>query len=161
MVSDNRVMDLHAKLGELGYTLPAVPPPVASYVPAVESNGHILVSGQLPMEDGELMATGKVPSEVSMETANAAAERCVLNGLAAIDQLIDGDWSRIRRLSRVAVYVNSAPDFTCQHKVANGASDLIGRIFGDAGIHARAAIGAAALPLQAPVEVELVAALAD
>ena len=154
------LMDIHGKLGELGYTLPAVPKPVASYVPAVECSGQILVSGQLPMREGELMAKGKVPSAVSLETAYAAAEQCVLNGLAAADQKLGGDWSRVDRLSRLAVYVNSDPDFDCQHKVANGASDFAGRVFENVGVHARAAVGAAALPLQAPVEVELTIALA-
>jgi enamine deaminase RidA (YjgF/YER057c/UK114 family) len=152
-------MDIDAKLRELGYGLPSVAKPIASYVPAVEANGQVLVSGQLPVVDGELIARGKVPSEVSLEQAQAAARQCVLNGLAAIDQVLAGDWSRLERLSRLAVHVNSDANFDAQHKVANGASELIGQVLGDAGIHARAAVGAAALPLQAPVEVELVAAV--
>lgn len=149
-------MDLNAKLQELGLSLPEAPKAVADYVPAVQTGNLVFISGQLPMRSGELIATGSVPRDVTPEDATRCAAQCVLNGLAALGPVIDGDWSRLVRVVRLGVFVNSDGDFELQHKVANGASELLGRLLGDAGRHARAAVGAAGLPLGAPVEVEMI-----
>ncbi|MBV9831787.1 MAG: RidA family protein [Marmoricola sp.] len=143
------------KLQELGLTLPDVVPPVAAYVPAVRSGQHVFTAGQLPMRDGSLMSTGKVGAEVSEADATAAVQQCALNALAAVRSVV-GDLSAVKRVVKAVVFVASAPDFTAQPKVANGASELLGEVFGDAGVHARSAVGVAVLPLDAPVEVELV-----
>jgi enamine deaminase RidA (YjgF/YER057c/UK114 family) len=143
------------RLAELGLTVPEVPKPVASYVPALRSGSHVFTSGQLPMRDGALMTVGKVGGEVSAEQAVECARQCALNALAAVASLV-GDLSAIRRIVKVVVYVASTPDFTGQPGVANGASELLGNAFGDIGQHARSAVGVAVLPLDAPVEVELV-----
>jgi enamine deaminase RidA (YjgF/YER057c/UK114 family) len=148
-------MDIHQRLSELNLTLPSVAAPLASYVPAVQVGETVWISGQLPIADGALLAIGKVPSAVSVPQAQQAAQQCVLNGLAALDQLLVGDWARLQRVVRLGVFVNSEPEFDAQHQVANGASDLIGQLFDDAGVHARSAMGAAALPRQAAVEVEM------
>lgn len=148
-------MDIRQKLEELDLTLPAVPAAVADYVPALRTGNQVLVSGQLPTRDGELIAEGSVVSQVSLDEAHAAARQCVLNALAAVDQVLEGDWSKFVRITRLAVYVNSDPAFNLQHKVANGGSELLGQVFGDAGRHVRAAVGAASLPLGAAVEAEL------
>jgi len=147
-------MNLKAKLADLGLTLPPAPKAVATYLPAVRAGEMIFVSGQLPMEDGQLTATGPVPSATSLDSAKEAARRCVLNALAAIDPLIDHDWSRLARVARVGVFVASDPTFTDQHLVANGASELLVEIFGEHGRHARAAVGVPSLPLGASVEIE-------
>jgi len=143
------------RLAELGRTLPGVAAPVAAYVPAVRSGAHIFTSGQLPMVEGRLAATGKVGAQVSPEDAKELAATCVLNALAAVKAEV-GDLSRVRRVVKVVGYVASAPDFTGQPGVINGASELLGAVFGEAGIHARSAVGVAVLPLDAPVEVELI-----
>ncbi len=143
------------RLAELGLTVPEVPKPVASYVPALRSGNHVFTSGQLPMRDGALMTVGKVGGEVSAEQAVECARQCALNALAAVASLV-GDLSAIRRIVKVVVYVASTPDFTGQPGVANGASELLGNAFGDIGQHARSAVGVAVLPLDAPVEVDLV-----
>jgi len=148
-------MDLHAKLDELGLSLPGVPGAVAEYVPAVLDGGLVEVSGQLPMRDGKLLATGPMPGACSLAKAQAAAGQCVLNGLAAADAVLGGDWSRLRRVVRLVVFVAGEPGFTDQHLVANGASQLLGRVFGEAGRHARAAVGVPSLPLGATVEVAM------
>ena len=142
------------RLAELGLTVPEVPKPVAAYVPAVRNGNHVFTSGQLPMRSGELMQTGKVGDTVSADEAYACAQQCALNALAAVKS-VAGDLSSVKQVVKVAVYVASAPDFTGQPGVANGVSDLLGKVFGDAGVHARAAVGVAVLPLDAPVEVEL------
>ena len=142
------------RLAELGLTVPEVATPVASYIPAVRSGNHVYTSGQLPMKSGELMVTGKVGGEVSEEEAVACAQQCALNAIAAVRSEI-GDLSAIKRIVKVVAFVASTPDFTGQPRVANGASDLFGRVFGDAGIHARSAVGVPVLPLDAPVEVEI------
>jgi len=147
-------MDPHAALAELGLTLPAAPKPVAAYVPAVRSGNLIYVSGQLPFRDGALTVTGPVPSACSIELAQDAARQCVLNGLAVVADQLGGDLSRVVRVVRVGAFVQSDVGFTEQPKVANGASELLQRIFGEAGRHARAAVGTNALPLGASVEVE-------
>lgn len=142
------------RLADLGLTVPDVVPPVAAYVPAVRSGDHVFTAGQLPMREGELLATGKVGADVTPEAAYDAARQCALNGLAAI-RSVTGDLSAVRRIVKVVVFVASAPDFTGQPGVGNGASDLLGEVFGDAGVHVRSAVGVAVLPLDAAVEVEL------
>ncbi|MEV5766208.1 RidA family protein [Micromonospora sp. NPDC052213] len=148
----------HGKLAELGHTLPEVVPPVASYVPAVQSGQHVYVSGQLPMAEGKLLATGKVGAGVSAEQAKDLAERCALNALAAIDSLVGLE--KVVKVVKVTGYVAAAPGFTAVPGVINGASDLFGAVFGEAGRHARAAVGVAELPLDAPVEVEVIVEVA-
>lgn len=128
---------------------------MASYVPAIRQGGMIYVSGQLPLVDGKLIAEGAVPSAVGVQEAAKGAARCVINGLAAADALLKGDWSEVERVIRVGVFVWGDPGFSEQHLVANGASDLLVRAFGDSGRHARAAVGVSGLPLGASVEVEL------
>ncbi|MCW2678514.1 MAG: hypothetical protein JWR70_3554 [Modestobacter sp.] len=143
----------HARLTELGVRLPPVAAPVAAYVPAVRSGQLVFTSGQLPFVDGGLRRTGKVGGSVDIEDAAADAKVCALNALAAVDELVGLD--SIARIVRVVGYVASAEGFTGQPRVVNGASEFLGRVFGDAGVHARSAIGVAELPLGAPVEVEL------
>ncbi|GAB3078706.1 RidA family protein [Nocardioides zeae] len=143
------------RLAALGLAVPEVAKPVAAYVPAVRSGDHVFTSGQLPMRGGELMVTGKVGGEVDPEEARACAQQCALNALAAVKAEI-GDLSLVKRIVKVVVFVASTPDFTGQPQVANGASELFGQVFGDAGVHARSAVGVPVLPLDSPVEVELV-----
>ncbi|MFE5580236.1 RidA family protein [Kitasatospora sp. NPDC056531] len=142
------------KLAELGLTLPPVAAPVAAYVPALQSGEFVFTSGQLPVVGGKLPSTGKVGAEVSPEEAKELAQICALNALAAVKSVI-GDLDRVERVVKVVGFVASAPDFTGQPAVVNGASELLGRVLGDAGVHARSAVGVAVLPLDAPVEVEL------
>ena len=146
-----------ATLAELGIALPTVVPPLAAYVPAVRTGSLVFTAGQLPMTDGTLPVTGKVGAEVSAEQANALARTCALNGLAAIHALVGLD--SVVRVVKVVGYVASTPDFTGQPAVVNGASELLGEVFGAAGTHARSAVGVASLPLDAPVEIELVVEL--
>jgi enamine deaminase RidA (YjgF/YER057c/UK114 family) len=146
------------RLAELGLTVPEVAKPVAAYVPAVRSGNQVFTSGQLPMRSGELIATGKVGAEVTEEEAYACAQQCALNAIAAVNAEV-GDLSLVKRVVKVVVFVASAPGFTGQPKVANGASELFGDVFGDAGVHARSAVGVAVLPLDSPVEVEVVVEL--
>jgi enamine deaminase RidA (YjgF/YER057c/UK114 family) len=143
------------RLAALGRTLPGVAAPVAAYVPAVRSGSYVFTSGQLPMVDGALAATGKVGAEVTAEDAKLLAATCALNALAAIKALI-GDLDQVRRIVKVVGFVASVPDFTGQPGVVNGASELLGEVFGEKGVHARSAVGVAVLPLDAPVEVELI-----
>ncbi len=145
------------KLRELGITLPPVVPPVAAYVPAVRSGSYVFTSGQLPMRDGVLPATGKVGAEVSPELAQDLARQCAINALAAIDALVGLD--NVKQIVKVVGFVASAPSFSGQSGVINGASELFGEVFGDAGAHARSAVGMAVLPLDAPVEVEVIVEL--
>lgn len=149
--------DWAARLAELGITLPAVVAPVAAYVPAVQTGNHVHTSGQLPFIDGSLPATGKVGADVSADDAYGYARQAALNALAAVDNLVGLE--RIKRVVKVVGFVASDPTFTGQPGVINGASDVIGDIFGDAGAHARTAVGVAVLPLDSPVEVELVVEL--
>jgi enamine deaminase RidA (YjgF/YER057c/UK114 family) len=144
-----------AKLAELGLTLPEVAAPAGVYLPAVRSGNYIYTSGQLPMIDGKLVTVGKVGAEVSAEDAKALAQRCALNALAAVKWEL-GDLAQVKRVVKVVGFVASAPDFTAQPGVINGASELLGAVFGEAGQHARSAVGVAVLPLDAPVEVELI-----
>jgi enamine deaminase RidA (YjgF/YER057c/UK114 family) len=146
------------RLADLGLSLPTVPEPLAAYVPAVRFEDLVYTAGQLPLVNGTLQAVGKVGAEVSVEDAAECARIAALNGLAAVADLT-GDLDVIRRVVKVVVYVASASGFTDQPLVANGASGLLKEIFGEAGRHARSAVGVAALPLDAPVEVELVVAV--
>jgi enamine deaminase RidA (YjgF/YER057c/UK114 family) len=143
------------RLADLGLAVPAVVPPVASYVPALRSGSLVFTSGQLPMRDGQMVAVGKVGGAVTPEQGVECAHQCALNAIAAVRAEI-GELSAVRRVVKVTVFVASTPDFTGQPGVANGASNLLGEIFGDAGKHTRSAVGVLALPLDAPVEVELV-----
>jgi enamine deaminase RidA (YjgF/YER057c/UK114 family) len=145
-------------LAELGLTVPDVVPPVAVYVPAVRAGDFVYTSGQLPMRNGELMATGKVGGEVTAEEAYECAQQCALNAIAAVKAEI-GDLSLVKRVVKVVAFVASTPDFTGQPGVANGASELLGKAFGDAGVHARSAVAAPVLPLDSPVEVEIIVQL--
>lgn len=147
-------MSIAERLKQLGITITDVVPPVGSYVPAVQIGDLVLTSGQLPMVGGELFAKGKVPVDVPLERAREAARMAMINALGAVCSVI-GDLQRVERVVRVAVFVNSSPGFFDQPKVANGASDLLVEIFGENGRHVRAAVGAAELPLNAAVEVEL------
>lgn len=151
-------MTVADRLAELGLALPSVVPPVAAYVPAVRSGALVFTSGQLPMVDGQLAAVGKVGALVSPEQAKELARTCALNALAAIDALVGLD--SVVRVVKVVGFVASVPEFTGQPAVINGASELLGEVFGDAGAHARSAVGVAALPLDAPVEVELIVEVA-
>jgi enamine deaminase RidA (YjgF/YER057c/UK114 family) len=144
-----------ARLGELGLTVPEVAKPVAAYVPAVRTGNHVYTAGQLPLRDGKLMTTGKLGGEVTPEDGAACAQQCALNAIAAVKSVV-GDLSRVVRVVKVVVFVASAPDFSGQPQVANGASELLGKAFGDAGQHARSAVGVPVLPLEAPVEVEII-----
>lgn len=151
----NPTSTITARLQQLGLQLPQAPKPVAAYVPAVRTGNLIIVSGQIPFANGKLICTGPVPSVVSIDSARAAARQCVLNGLAVLADLLDGDLEQIQRIVRLGVFVCSDAGFGDQPKVANGASELLQDIFGEAGRHARAAVGSIALPLNATVEVEM------
>jgi enamine deaminase RidA (YjgF/YER057c/UK114 family) len=147
-----------ARLAELGIELPAVVAPLASYVPAVRTGDLVYTSGQLPMKSGELLAKGKVGADVSAEDAKALARVCALNALAAVHSLVGID--AVTRVVKVVGFVASAPGFGGQPGVVNGASQLLGDVFGDAGAHARSAVGVSELPLDSPVEVELIVEVA-
>ena len=142
------------RLASQGLALPDVVPPVAAYIPAVRSGSHVFTAGQLPLRSGELLHTGKVGAEVTPEQAAECARQCALNAMAAVNSIVPVD--EVRRVVKVVVFVASDPSFTGQPAVANGASELLGDVFGDAGVHARSAVGVAVLPMDAPVEVELV-----
>lgn len=146
-------MSYEARLAELGLTLPPAPRPVATYVPVVQTGNLLVVSGQVPVENGRVVRPGKVGAEVSVEEGQELARLCVLNGLAQVRQAL-GSLDRVARVVRVAGYVASASGFTQQPQVINGASDLLVAIFGEAGRHARVAVGVAELPLGCAVEVE-------
>lgn len=149
---------VEARLAGLQLALPPVAAPVASYVPALEHAGLVYTSGQLPFVEGALPATGKVGGEVGQDDATAFAQIAGLNALAAVKSVL-GDLDRVERVVKLTVFVNSAPGFTAQSAVANGASDLLETAFGERGLHARSAIGVAELPLGSPVELELVVAV--
>ena len=148
------------RLAALEIELPKVPSPAGSYLPAVRTGHYVYTSGQLPMRDGQLLCTGKVGADVSVEEASTGAAMAALNAVAAAAQAAGGV-DKIVRIIRVGVFVQSAPGFTAQPTVANGASDLLVGIFGDAGKHARAAVGANELPLNTAVEVELLVEVTD
>jgi enamine deaminase RidA (YjgF/YER057c/UK114 family) len=148
------------RLAALGLTLPAVTLPLAAYVPAVRSGNFVYTAGQLPVVEGQLLATGKVGAEVGAHEAAALARTCALNALAAVVS-VTGSLAAIRRIVKVTGFVASAPDFTGQPQVVNGASELLLEVFGESGRHARSAVGTAVLPLDAPVEIELIAEVSD
>jgi enamine deaminase RidA (YjgF/YER057c/UK114 family) len=149
-----------ARLAELGLVLPPVAAPVAAYMPAVRTGSYVYTAGQLPLAEGKLLATGKVGAEVSAEEAARLARTCALNGLAAVAS-VAGGLAAIRRVVKVTGFVASSPGFTGQPQVLNGASELLLDVLGEAGRHARSAVGVAELPLDAPVEVELIAEIGD
>ena len=148
------------RLAELGLQVPEVAAPVAAYVPVVQEGNLVYTSGQLPMVEGTLPLTGKVGAEVSAEQATELARTCALNALAAVKSVV-GDLDRVTRVVKVVGFVASDPSFTAQPGVVNGASHLLGDVFGDAGVHARSAVGVSVLPLDAPVEVEITVAVRD
>lgn len=143
------------RLAEMGLAVPQVVAPLAAYAPAARTGTLVFTAGQLPARDGAMLTTGKLGAEVSEELGYECARQCALNALAAIKAEI-GELSAIKRVVKAVVFVASTPDFTAQPKVANGASELLGQVFGDAGTHARSAVGVSALPLDVPVEVELI-----
>jgi len=151
--------DLRATLSDLGLNLPPVNPPKGVYVPAVRTRNLVFTSGQVPMVDGEVMITGRVGAEISPEQAYKLCRQCALSALAAIDHVVG--LCRVVQVVKVVGFVSSAPGFTGQASVVNGASELFAEVFGDAGRHARSAVGVADLPLGAPVEVEVVVEVAD
>ncbi|QUM72860.1 RidA family protein [Sphingopyxis granuli] len=151
-------MDIAAKLAELGLDLPTPAAPVAAYVPVVEQDGLLHVSGQLPFRDGQLV-TGRLGADMDEASGYDAARRCALMIVAQVGKAVDGDWSRVERIVKLGVFVNSDPGFTQQPKVANGASELMESLFGEAGRHARSAVGVPVLPLGAAVEVDAIVAV--
>jgi enamine deaminase RidA (YjgF/YER057c/UK114 family) len=151
-------MDIAAKLADLGLTLPQPAAPVAAYVPVVEHGGLLHISGQLPFRDGALV-TGRLGTDLDEAAGYDAARLCAVMLTAQIGQAVGGDWSRVERIVKLGVYVSSSPDFTAQPKVANGASELMEALLGDAGRHARSAVGVAVLPLGAAVEVDAIVAV--
>lgn len=150
-------MSVRQRLTELGIALPDVPAPLAAYVPAVTSDGWIYTAGQLPLRDGTPLAVGIVGADVTPEVAAECARQCAVNAVAAIASVADLD--EVERIVKVTGFVASAPDFTAQPIVVNGASEFLGDVFQDVGVHARSAVGVAALPLGVPVEVEVIARL--
>ena len=149
-------MSIEEKLNELGISLPPTPTPVGAYVPAVPCQKLVFISGQIPMFNGKVQFSGKVGREVDLEQAQEAARLCAVNALSALQAQV-GSLDSIRRIVRLEIFVNSAKNFTDQSQVANGASNLIGEIFGDAGQHARLTVGVSELPLGAAVELALIA----
>jgi enamine deaminase RidA (YjgF/YER057c/UK114 family) len=143
------------RLAELGLVLPAVAKPLAAYVPAVISGNLVYTAGQLPFVDGVLPKTGKFGAELTIDDGAALTQQSALNALAAVESVI-GSLDRVTRIVKVVAFIASTPDFTAQPAVANGASEILGKIFGDAGIHARSAVGVSSLPIDSPVEVELI-----
>jgi enamine deaminase RidA (YjgF/YER057c/UK114 family) len=155
---------IQERLTALGLTLPEAPKPVAAYVACVRTGNLIIVSGQIPMKDGQVMATGKVGAEVDETTAQACAKQCALNALAVVADELGGGadaLDKVARIVRLGCFVASAPDYNGQPVVANGASELMVELFGDRGKHARAAVGSIGLPLNVPVEVEMMVEVAD
>ena len=148
-------MSIEQRIQELGFELPDAPKPAGSYIPAKISGSLVFTAGQLPLIDGQLMQTGKLGSDLEIERGYELAQRCALNALAAIKDVI-GDLDRITDVVKVVGFVASTPEFTMQPKVINGASELLQQIFGEKGIHARSAVGVPVLPLDSPVEVELI-----
>lgn len=149
------------RLEDLGISLPEAPSPVAAYVPAVQAGSLVFISGQVPLSDGRLLASGTVPGNVTLEEAASAARQCGINALAVLSDHLEGDLDRVEQVVRLGVFVASDPGFTDQPKVANGASELMEEVFGDAGRHARAAVGSVGLPLGASVEVEMIVQVRD
>ena len=148
-------MSVESRLAELGLELPEVATPAGAYVPAVISGNLVFTAGQIPLVDGKLMAEGRLGAEISAEAGKEIAQRCALNAIAAVKSVL-GDLERVKKVVKVVGFVASTPDFTAQPGVVNGASELLQAVFGDRGIHARSAVGVAVLPLNSPVEVELI-----
>ncbi|PWL20782.1 MAG: LysR family transcriptional regulator [Candidatus Aquiluna sp. XM-24bin5] len=148
-------MSVEDRLAELGLVLPEVATPAGAYVPAVISGNLVFTAGQIPLVDGKLMAEGRLGAEISAEAGKEIAQRCALNAIAAVKSVL-GDLERVKKVVKVVGFVASTPDFTAQPGVVNGASELLQAAFGDRGIHARSAVGVAVLPLNSPVEVELI-----
>lgn len=146
---------IEQRIIDLGFVLPETAKPLAAYIPAVQSGNLVFTSGQLPMIAGSLAETGKVGGSVSPERAKELATTCALNALAAVKTVI-GDLDKIKRIVKVVGFVSSTPEFSGQPAVVNGASEFLGEVFGEKGIHARSAVGVAVLPLDAPVEIELI-----
>jgi enamine deaminase RidA (YjgF/YER057c/UK114 family) len=146
---------IEKRIIDLGFVLPETAKPLAAYIPAVQSGNLVFTSGQLPMIDGSLAETGKVGGSVSPERAKELATVCALNALAAVKTVI-GDLDKIKRVVKVVGFVSSVPEFSGQPGVVNGASEFLGEVFGEKGVHARSAVGVAVLPLDAPVEIELI-----
>jgi enamine deaminase RidA (YjgF/YER057c/UK114 family) len=146
---------IEQRIIDLGFVLPETAKPLAAYIPAVQSGNLVFTSGQLPMINGSLAETGKVGGSVSPERAKELATVCALNALAAVKTVI-GDLNKIKRVVKVVGFVSSAPEFSGQPGVVNGASEFLGEVFGEKGVHARSAVGVAVLPLDAPVEIELI-----
>ena len=154
-------MDVEGRLAALGLKLPGAPSPAANYVPYTIAKGLLFIAGQAPVIDGQYQSTGKVGADVTLEAAQAAARLCALNILAQVKAAVVGDWSRVRSCVRLCGYVSSAPDFYDQPRVLDGASDLIVAALGDAGKHARSAMGAAVLRGNVPVVIDAIFELAD
>ena len=148
-------MSVEERLAELGLTIPEVAMPAGAYVPAVISGNLVFTAGQIPLIEGKLMAEGRLGAEIGAEDGKQIAQRCALNAIAAVKSVL-GDLGRVKRVVKVVAFVASTPEFTAQPAVVNGASELLQAAFGDAGVHARSAVGVAVLPLNSPVEVELV-----
>ena len=148
-------MSVEARLAELGLELPEVATPAGAYVPAVISGNLVFTAGQIPLVDGKLMAEGRLGAEISAEAGKEIAQRCALNAIAAVKSVL-GDLERVKKVVKVVGFVASTSEFTAQPGVVNGASELLQAAFGDRGIHARSAVGVAVLPLNSPVEVELI-----
>ena len=146
---------IEQKIIDLGFVLPETAKPLAAYIPAVQSGNLVFTSGQLPMINGSLAESGKVGGSVSPERAKELATVCALNALAAVKTVI-GDLDKIKRVVKVVGFVSSVPEFSGQPGVVNGASEFLGEVFGEKGVHARSAVGVAVLPLDAPVEIELI-----
>ncbi|SKB66034.1 RidA family protein [Sphingopyxis flava] len=151
-------MDISAKLADLGLELPKPAAPVAAYVPAVEHGGLLYISGQLPFRDGQVVM-GRLGADMDEASGYDAARRCALMLVAQIGQAVGGDWSRVEKIVKLSAFVNSDPGFTAQPKVANGASELMEQLFGEAGRHVRSAVGVSVLPLGAAVEVDAIVAV--
>ncbi|MEZ7995381.1 MAG: enamine deaminase RidA (YjgF/YER057c/UK114 family) [Aquiluna sp.] len=143
------------RLSELGLTLPQVATPAGAYLPAMISGNLVFTAGQIPLVEGKLMATGKLGAEITVEYGAEIAQRCALNALAAVKSVI-GDLDRVKQIVKIVGFVSSVPEFTSQPAVINGASEFLQQVFGDAGQHARSAVGVSVLPLDAPVEIELI-----
>ena len=148
-------MSVEARLAALGLELPEVATPAGAYVPAVISGNLVFTAGQIPLVDGKLMAEGRLGAEITAEAGKEIAQRCALNAIAAVKSVL-GDLGRVKKVVKVVGFVASTPEFTAQPGVVNGASELLQAAFGDAGIHASSAVGVAVLPLNSPVEVELI-----
>ena len=148
-------MSVESRLAELGLELPEVAMPAGAYVPAVISGNFVFTAGQIPLVEGKVMAEGRLGAEIGAEEGKQIAQRCALNAIAAVKSVL-GDLERVKKVVKVVGFVASTPDFTAQPGVVNGASELLQAAFGDRGIHARSAVGVAVLPLNSPVEVELI-----